>query len=222
MDQIKIGMFIAELRKERGITQKQLAEEIGVSDKTISKWECGNGLPEMSSIPVLCEALDINMNELLSGERLVEEEYSRKAEENMLTLIKETEVHKKKNKTSLFLMILCIIGVGLVLLLSVCFGMASVYSTIVAFWDMFSLLMILVPTGLILVAAGRWKSFFHAFAIIGGKRGKYTIQQMREAKQALKQGANSFLTVGILESLATVILLMENYAAAMLQEHFLK
>ena len=118
-------------------------------------------------------------------------------------------------------MILCIIGVGLVLFLSICFGMASVYSTIVAFWDMFSLLMILVPTGLILVAAGRWKSFFLAFAIIVGKRGKYTIQQMREAKQALKQGANSFLTVGILESLATVILLMGNYTAAMLQEHFL-
>ena len=53
MDQKKIGEFIANLRKERGLTQKQLAEEIGVSDKTISKWECGNGLPEMSSIPLL-------------------------------------------------------------------------------------------------------------------------------------------------------------------------
>ena len=79
MDQVKVGGFIAELRKEKGLTQKQLAEQIGVSDKTISKWECGNGLPEMSSIPVLCEALGINMNELLSGERLAEEVYSKKS-----------------------------------------------------------------------------------------------------------------------------------------------
>ncbi len=101
MNQEKIGRFISELRKERGMTQQQLADTIGVSNKTISKWECGKGMPELSSITPLCETLKINVNELLSGERLPEEGYSRKAEENMMNLIQETEISKKKNRNSL-------------------------------------------------------------------------------------------------------------------------
>ena len=96
MDQIKIGEFISNLRKEQELTQKQLAEKIGVSDKTVSKWECGNGMPELSMLPILCEALGINVNELLSGERLAEADYSKRAEENMLHLIRESEEQKKK------------------------------------------------------------------------------------------------------------------------------
>ena len=70
MDQVKIGRFIAELRKEKSLTQRELAELMGVSDRTVSKWECGNGMPEMSMLMPLCQALQINVNELLSGERL--------------------------------------------------------------------------------------------------------------------------------------------------------
>ena len=68
MDQKKIGNFIAILRKEHILTQKELANKIGVSDKTISKWENGRGLPEVSIMHTLCETLDISINELLSGE----------------------------------------------------------------------------------------------------------------------------------------------------------
>ena len=75
MDQIKIGKFIAEMRKEQGITQKGLAEKLEISDKTVSKWECGNGLPEISLMMPLCEVLGINVNELLSGEKLSENDY---------------------------------------------------------------------------------------------------------------------------------------------------
>ena len=99
MNQEKIGKFILELRKQKGLTQKELAEKIGVSDKTISKWECGNSIPDISYLEVLCNSLDISVNELLSGERLSQESYSEKAEENIMALMKENESNKKGNLT---------------------------------------------------------------------------------------------------------------------------
>ena len=88
MDQIKIGQFIARMRKEKNLTQRQLADILDISDKTISKWETGNGLPDVSLMMPLCETLTISVNELLSGERLVDRDYKDKAEENMLALLK--------------------------------------------------------------------------------------------------------------------------------------
>ena len=87
MDQLKSGRFLAACRKEKDLTQRQLAEILHVSDKTVSKWETGKGLPEAQLMLPLCEALGISVNELLSGERLTETEYQRKAEENMVNLI---------------------------------------------------------------------------------------------------------------------------------------
>ena len=96
MDQIKIGKFIAEERKNKKYTQRQLADILGISDKTISKWETGNGFPEISLLLPLCEELQISVNELLSGERLSDTDYKQKAEENMVSFIKEKEENKKK------------------------------------------------------------------------------------------------------------------------------
>lgn len=70
MDQKKTGQFIAALRKNRNMTQRQLAEKLDISEKTISKWECGNGLPEVTYMEPLCEILGITVNELLMGERI--------------------------------------------------------------------------------------------------------------------------------------------------------
>lgn len=218
MDQIKIGMFIADLRKERGMTQKQLAENVGVSDKTISKWECGNGLPEMSSIPVLCEALGINMNELLSGERLAEEAYSRKAEENMMTLMQETEKHKKNSKRSGITLIVCLLGVVATLIFAMSFGIG--YSTLMNFFDFTSLIMLLLPTFFVLAAAGLLKSFFAAFFLFGKKGAHCTEQQKSERKLALRLGAVSFLAVGIIETLGTIIYLMGSYMGTLSTEIF--
>ncbi len=82
---------------EKGYTQKQLSEKLGISDKTISKWERGNGFPEVSLLLPLCDELEITVNELLSGERVSEEEYLKKAEENMVNLVRETQESKKEN-----------------------------------------------------------------------------------------------------------------------------
>ena len=89
MDQARVGRFIAACRRERGLTQRQLAEQLLVSDKTISKWETGRGLPEVSLMLPLCVALGITVNDLLSGERVGEGDYRKKAEENMMELVRE-------------------------------------------------------------------------------------------------------------------------------------
>jgi transcriptional regulator with XRE-family HTH domain len=110
MNQIKIGKFIAEERKSKGYTQRKLADIIGISDKTISKWERGSGFPEVSLILPLCEALDISVNELMTGERIAEYDYRKKAEENMVNLVKEAQESKKKIILSAMVAVLTIAG----------------------------------------------------------------------------------------------------------------
>lgn len=95
MNQNKIGRFIAEMRKQHNLTQRELANALDISDKTVSKWECGNGMPELSLMKPICEILEINLNELFSGEKLTDADYKKKAEENMLNLIKKAENTKK-------------------------------------------------------------------------------------------------------------------------------
>jgi len=86
MDQIKIGKFIASCRKEHGMTQAVLAEKLGISDRAISKWETGKSMPDSGIMLDLCELLKINVNELLSGERIMAEAYDKRAEENLLAM----------------------------------------------------------------------------------------------------------------------------------------
>ena len=95
MDQVKIGRFIQSSRKQINITQKELADKLGVSDKLISKWETGNGMPDISILNELCSILNISVNELLSGEILTPEKYSEKAEENIMELLKSNNTSKK-------------------------------------------------------------------------------------------------------------------------------
>jgi len=95
MDLIKIGKFIQERRKAKKLTQVQLAQKISVSEKTISKWECGNGFPDTSLMLPLCKVLDITANELLSGKLLTNEDYKSCAEENLITLKTQQEYYSK-------------------------------------------------------------------------------------------------------------------------------
>lgn len=96
MDQVKTGQFIKTIRKEKNLTQREVAERLNISEKTVSKWETGNGLPEVSLMLPLCELLGISVNELLSGERLDEKQYYNKAEGNIMDLLKEKAEAKKK------------------------------------------------------------------------------------------------------------------------------
>lgn len=110
MDQIKIGKFIAEERKAKKYTQRELADKLSISDKTISKWERGNGFPEVSLLLPLCNELEITVNELLSGERLQAMDYKKKAEENMVNLVKEAQESKKKIIMSAMVGVLAIVA----------------------------------------------------------------------------------------------------------------
>lgn len=97
MNQEKIGKFIANLRKEKKLTQQELAKKLGVTDRAISKWENGRGLPDYSLLQDLCDTLSISINELFSGEKISKEDYKTKAEENMSKLINDNYSEKKKN-----------------------------------------------------------------------------------------------------------------------------
>ena len=96
MDQIKIGRFIAERRKKASLTQMQLAEKLGITDKAISKWERGVAMPDTSIMLKLCDILGISVNELLCGEKIDMENNNQKNEQLFLDMAKELE---KKNKT---------------------------------------------------------------------------------------------------------------------------
>ena len=96
MDQVKIGKCIAESRKQKGLTQIQLAEKLSITDKAVSKWERGAAMPDTSIMLELCDILGISVNELLSGEKINMENSSQKNEQLLLDMAKELE---KKNKT---------------------------------------------------------------------------------------------------------------------------
>ena len=95
MDLKVTGQFIKEQRKAKKLTQMELAEKLMVSEKTISKWECGNGFPDTTLILPLCEELGISANELLSAKKLEGEEYKKEAESNLIALQSQNEKSSK-------------------------------------------------------------------------------------------------------------------------------
>ena len=146
-----IGKFIQEIRKEKGLTQKELAELIGVSDKTISKWENGNSSPDTSMLMSLSEALEVTVNELLSAERISPENYSMKAEETIMTLMKENEAGRRTHLISQ------VIGLLLIILAFVLiFVVSAGTETIALFLDSASFVFLLIiSVGVVLLSGAR-------------------------------------------------------------------
>ena len=133
MDQIKIGKFIAELRKSKNMTQQQLAEKIGVSFKTVSKWETGRGMPELSTLKPLSDELGITINELLNGEKIKKEEYLNKLEENMIATIdySDKKINEKDKNIGIFLLIIgLLISLAAVSIFSSESSWSSIYSVL--------------------------------------------------------------------------------------------
>lgn len=96
MDQVKIGKFIAERRKSRDLTQLQLAERLGITDRAVSKWETGRAMPDSSIMLELCDLLGINVNDLLCGEVVTMDEYNKELEKNLLEMMAQKEKADKK------------------------------------------------------------------------------------------------------------------------------
>ena len=96
MDQVKIGRFIADCRKHANLTQMQLAEKLGITDRAISKWETGKALPDSSIMLELCGLLGITVNDLLSGEVISVENYNQEMEKKLLEMVKQKEQADKR------------------------------------------------------------------------------------------------------------------------------
>ena len=91
MDTKKIGMFLKELRKQNNMTQEQLGERLDVTNKTVSRWETGNYMPPIECLKRLSDIYKININEIISGKRLNEENYKMEAEENITVAFEQME-----------------------------------------------------------------------------------------------------------------------------------
>ncbi len=96
MDQLKIGKFIAERRRGVSLTQAQLAEKLNITDRAVSKWECGKALPDSSIMLELCDILGITVNDLLSGEVVTMDNYNKELENNLLEMVKQKEEADKR------------------------------------------------------------------------------------------------------------------------------
>lgn len=116
MDLNKTGKFIALIRKEKGLTQRELAEKLNLSEKTISKWERGVGFPDISLILPLCKCLEIDANEFMTGERLQDKQYRINAENNLLKLMDKTSPKLKYTISTISAIVTILITLGLILL----------------------------------------------------------------------------------------------------------
>lgn len=113
MNQVLTGKFIADERKKKGYTQTDLADKLGISNRTVSKWETGNGFPDVSLLLPLCEELDISVNELLSGERLGKEDYEERAEVNMVEIIAKNKKVSREERIICTILTIAIFAISI-------------------------------------------------------------------------------------------------------------
>ena len=106
MDLTKIGKFIADCRKKKNITQEQLAEKLFITDRAVSKWERGLSLPDDDKMLDLCNILDINVNELLMGEKVDMKDNEKKTDELLIELARQEELKNKKLLTNMWILMI--------------------------------------------------------------------------------------------------------------------
>ena len=112
MNQLATGKFISQKRKEKSLTQEQLAEKLGVSNKTVSKWETGKCMPDYSVVKTLCDELEITVAELMDGEKSEEKSVRTYDEEQIMDLLKKTQ-NLEKQKELLYGILLIVMGIAL-------------------------------------------------------------------------------------------------------------
>lgn len=200
----KMGAFILEKRKQKGLTQKELADMLHLSNRTISKWECGKGIPDSAIMMELCSILGISVNELLSGEELAGEVYKAKAEENVLALIKEPAVQNRKTVLALLGNVLA--EVVIFLFIAFCCYMNIMSGTnAVDYVDIPAALIVLGAVGIVLVASGMHRDFFNVIRIRMGTKIEYSETEVTKAVYVLKVMMMTALAAGGILSVVSVI-----------------
>ncbi len=202
MNQETIGKFAAACRKEKGLTQKQLAEQLNITDRAVSKWETGKSIPDASIMLDLCKILGVSANELLSGERIDMENYQKRAEENLV------ELQQKANnaqKTSNLLVKLVILILGVLFIVQYGIGSRTSY-----FVDSISMGFILIPSLLMLLCTGYWRGFLNAFVYLI-KRNHCPAEMIRDGANALKLVCRSSLLWGSIGFIISMVNLMRRH-----------
>lgn len=203
LNQEKIGKFIAEQRKNQNMTQKQMAEQLRVSDKAVSKWETGKSMPDNSLLMELCALLEINVNELLSGEKLSEDNYQGKAEENMTNLMEERRTAKQDKKQFWIEMTIGVVGFVVALFLSVVLSGGNM----IWYIDLPSAFMIVSVIVFLVFISGYGLDFLRGFTICFTKKDRH--------KDAVERSYRAFVfvlvaifIVGLIDTLLGVISLL--------------
>ncbi len=145
MDMQKVGNFLAELRKDKNLTQDELGERIGVTNKTVSRWENGNYLPPVEMLQILSKLYDVDINELLSGEHLDEKRYKENAEEYIVADLMKKQKDAKKRLTVSFVVAVITTLAGLSIILLSALLSAPIWLRIVCI--AFSLIIIILGVG---------------------------------------------------------------------------
>ncbi len=203
IEQEKSGKYIAEKRKQLGMTQKDLAERIGLTDKAVSKWERGKSMPDNAILDEVCEALNISFNEYLSGEDIAEEHYADKAEHNMKELMVENNKESKGRK----------LAVG-VMIISVLFIIVGVYGMvlipggrIMGFVDIPSFTLLVGLVIILMIVSGYLGDFIQALQILFKKK-EYTDLHLGKGISSLKLMIILNVFVGLFLTVSQCIFLL--------------
>lgn len=202
MNQEKTGKYIAQKRKQKAITQKQLAEQIGVTDKTVSKWENGNRMPDVSMMQNLCEILDVSLNELLLGEDILPENIGKSAEQNIIHVLEETKyTHVDLKKKTLG------VTVGIVLIALALLGMIFVVggsNEIIYYIDIRTLCFLLGLLVLVTAVSGSLFEYISVIRIMFHLHS-YSKDEKKIAAHWIKRGRNTIAIVGLLTSMIAIV-----------------
>lgn len=199
MDPIKTGNFIAQMRKKQNLTQKQLADQINVSDKTVSKWETGYRMPDASILLALSAALQVNVNELLAGEtfsseQFSPEEYIKKSERNIVGLVSELnereQKHKSKSAGTIIGILLILLGFGSLI------GSSLRMGRITDILDLPTLLYLVGLKIVILSVSGWFHDYCNSWRAFFPEKRDLTVKETENAIQATRYAGSLTLTLG--------------------------
>lgn len=169
MNQEKIGKFIAKCRKEKKLTQSELGEKLGVTEKSISNWENGRNMPDLSLFKPLCEIVGITINELLSGEKLAKDNYQEKFEENIVNTI-DYSTKKIKKYSGAISLIMIIFGLFIALSAIMIFPSESSWSSI---YSVFGIIIFMIGIFRIISASKWYKKLLYLAIIFIGTMGVF-------------------------------------------------